>query len=97
MSAPNIKPISPEYHGMTVESAWYLARDPRFYPDAQYRTAASVLQARLEVLAALCRRIDAEKWLLDVQCQEDEDLVTEWKAAWSSVPNSGDDLPRPRG
>jgi hypothetical protein len=85
-----VRPISPEYHGMTVENAWYLASAPRFDDGADYRSAASVLQARLGVLADLCRRVDVEKWLLDVQCQDDEDLVNEWKSAWDSLPNVSD-------
>lgn len=37
---------------------------------------------RIRELVDLCKTIDGENWLLDVQCQEHDDLVSKWRAAY---------------
>jgi hypothetical protein len=37
---------------------------------------------KLKALAELCRAIDDDTCLIDVQCARDEELLNQWRAAW---------------
>jgi hypothetical protein len=56
--------------------------------DALENNAPLKLLCAINRLVAACKAIDAEKWLLDPQCQEDTDMVEEWRSAYKHfLPN----------
>ena len=51
-------------------------------------------ECKIKELVELCKAIDAEEWLLDVQCQEDEDLVNKWRKAYKFFTEAESDKPQ---